>query len=95
MKQIYIFILSALLVLTLASCGDKDKQKELNERLYSAISEKNAAEKQTEVVKGEKNIVIGVSIAAVFLALIIGSMLGAKARKDVKKEPTKENEKSE
>jgi len=95
MKQIHIFILSAFLVFTLASCGDKDELNKLNDKLYSVTSEKSECEKQIEVVKGEKNIVIGVSIAAVLLALIIGSMMGAKARKDVRKKPSKGNDESE
>ena len=95
MKKIHVFILSVLLVFTLASCGDKEELKELNDKLYSVTSEKNDVEKQIEIVKGEKNIIIGISIAAVLLALIIGTIMGAKARKDVKKEPSKENEESE
>jgi len=95
MKRPYIFILSILLIFSLSACSDKNELKELNEKLFTIASEKSNAEKQLEIVLGEKNNIIGISISAVILALIVGSMMGSKARKDVKKEPKKEDEKSE
>lgn len=96
MKRLFIILISfSICIFLLNSCRDNNEQKikELQHQIQVEKQMKDKAQQAKEIVQqhvaqaeSNFNLLIGISIALMVLALIIGVAIGSKARKDANKQ---------
>ena len=92
MKKIFVVVLILSIGSSfLISCGENEesKIKELKQQVQIEKRAKVIAQKNAAEAKSSLNLLIGLSIAVVLIALVIGVAMGSKARKKAKKQNIK------
>ena len=83
MKKIFIVLLALSIFSVLLISCDEERIQELQEQVSIEKQMKMEFQKDAENSKNSQYLLIGISIAGVIIAIVLGVAMGSKARKDV------------